>query len=256
MDENTARIQRAFTAQAQGFESPRMNFAKRDYLTHLITCTQPSPTDRFLEVAAGTCACGRAFAPHLQSVTCFDMTEAMLAIGRAEAQKAGLTNLSFIQGNAETLPFADSTFDIVLSRLAIHHFPNPQRCVAEMARVLKPGGKLVLIDMEATEESLRSTEDAIETLRDPSHIRNPSRAELEALFASNAIRLTYQDCHEIPVDLSAWLTLTHTPAEVAAVITHRLTAELAGGPKTGLFPYKKGENLAFNQHWLLLIGQK
>ncbi|MFR4483233.1 class I SAM-dependent methyltransferase [Sellimonas intestinalis] len=54
-----------------------------------------------------------------------------------------------------------------MSRLAFHHFPNPKRCFSEMARVLKTGGKLVVIDMEAAEEALRNTENEIETLRDP-----------------------------------------------------------------------------------------
>ncbi len=61
-----------------------------------------------------------------------------------------------------------TAFDIVISRLAFHHFANPKRCFSEMARVLKPGGKLVVIDMEAAEEALRATEDEIETMRDPS----------------------------------------------------------------------------------------
>ncbi len=60
----------------------------------------------------------------------------------------------------------DNRFDIVISRLAFHHFSNPYRCFSEMARVVKPSGKLVLIDMEAAEHTLRDTEDQIETLRD------------------------------------------------------------------------------------------
>ena len=50
-------------------------------------------------------------------------------------------------GNAEALPFPDCSFEIVLSRLAFHHFPNRGKPFAEMVRVLKPGGKLVMIDM-------------------------------------------------------------------------------------------------------------
>ena len=79
--------------------------------------------------------------------------------------------LSLIHIYAERLPFLDDGFDIVISRLAFHHFANPKRCFSEMARVLKPGGKLVVIDMEAAEETLRAVEDEIETLRDPSHMR-------------------------------------------------------------------------------------
>lgn len=115
-----------------------------------------------LEVAAGTCACGRAVAPNARSVTCLDMTPAMLEAGRTEAEKESLHNMHFVLGDAAELPFLDNSFDIVLSRLAFHHFPNTDRPFAEMARVLKPGGKLVMIDMEAAEGALRASFDGIE----------------------------------------------------------------------------------------------
>ena len=92
----------------------------------------------------------------------------MLAFGKSKAEKQGLCNISFVQGDAEQLSFLDNSFDIVISRLAFHHFSKPKRCFSEMARVLKPGGKFAVINMEAAQEYLRDTEDKLETLRDPS----------------------------------------------------------------------------------------
>ena len=132
-------------------------------------------TDIVLEVAAGTCACGRAFAPLVQTVVCLDATAPMLQVGKKEAQESHLDNMVFVKGYAEELPFLDNSFDIVLSRLAFHHFTDTDNVFREMVRVLKPGGKLILIDMEAADEPLRKTEDEIETLRDPSHVKNLSR---------------------------------------------------------------------------------
>lgn len=76
--ENSAQIQKAFARQAAGFESRNMNFSKRDYLDYAVACAAPEPSDALLEVAAGTCVCGRAFAPRVRSVVCLDMTAAML----------------------------------------------------------------------------------------------------------------------------------------------------------------------------------
>lgn len=122
----------------------------------------------------------RAFScPMCKKCDLLDMTTAMLAVGKAEAAKQRLLNMDFVQGDAEKLSFSDNSFDIVISRLAFHHFPNPKRCFSEMVRVLKTGGKLVVMDMEAAEETLRNTEDEIETLRDPSHMRNLSRKNLQ-----------------------------------------------------------------------------
>lgn len=152
---NKAEIQASFTRQAADFESRRMSFSKADYLTYAVAKIAPTEQETVLEVAAGTGVCGRALAPHVRRVTCLDMTPAMLAVGRAQAEQAGLSHMTFVLGDAAALPFPDAGFDIVLSRLAFHHFPAVEPPFAEMVRVLRPGGRLVLIDMEASAEPLR-----------------------------------------------------------------------------------------------------
>ncbi len=128
---------------------------------------------------------------------------------KKQAEQQNIHNIRFVQGDAQALPFSENSFDIVISRLAFHHFSNPHRCFEEMIKVLKPNGKLVLIDMEAAIDTLRDTEDEIETLRAPSHVRNLSKDEFLELFHHH---LTVQlcDCTAIPVSLTAWLALTHT----------------------------------------------
>ncbi len=96
----------------------------------------------------------------------------MLKAGKETAGKQALKNMAFVVGDAEELPFLNNSFDIVISRLAFHHFPDINCSFDEMVRVLKPNGKLALIDMEAAEDKLRLVRDEIETMRDPSHVRN------------------------------------------------------------------------------------
>ena len=253
---NAKTIQKSFTEQAKNFETKSMNFTKQEYLEHIVSCVNPQKLDTVLEVAAGTCICGRSLAPFVKNVTCLDMTSAMLAVGKEETEKQGLCNMDFVQGDAEKLPFSDNSFDIVISRLAFHHFPNPKRCFSEMARVLKTGGKLVLIDMEAAEEALRNMEDEIETLRDPSHMRNLSKEEFSEMFRENYLTITTMDCTELPVSLSAWLALTNTPAEISTDISKRLEDDIKGGHLTGFQPYMKNEEIYFNHRWLMIIGVK
>ena len=253
---NAEIVQKSFTVQAKRFESKTMSFTKQEYLEHTVSCIEPKKTDSVLEVAAGTCACGRALAPFVQTVLCLDMTAAMLQVGKAAAEKQGLHNMAFVQGDAEKLPLLDGGFDIVISRLAFHHFAHPARCFSEMARVLKIGGKLVVIDMEAAEEPLREIEDEIETLRDPSHICNLSEEEFTEMFRENRLTITTMDCTELPVSLSAWLALTNTPAEISADISKRLTDETKGNGLTGFKPYQKNGEIYFNQRWVMMIGEK
>lgn len=75
---NIGAIHLSFGMQAEEFEKPGMNFSNRDYLDYCVRTIEPASTDSVLEVAAGTCACGRSLAPFAQTVTCLDTTPAML----------------------------------------------------------------------------------------------------------------------------------------------------------------------------------
>ena len=76
------------------------------------------------------------------SVTYTDGVAQMVEAARAEAQRRGITNVQFHQTAAESLPFAESSFDVVVSRLGVMLFRDPDTAVREMLRVLKPGGTL------------------------------------------------------------------------------------------------------------------
>ena len=254
--ENIKAVQESFSVQAEGFESKQMNFSKQEYLDYSVREIGAAKTDRVLEVAAGTCICGRNLAPLVNSVVCLDATPAMLKIGRDRAEKERLTNMQFVQGYAEAIPYPDETYDITLSRLSFHHFSEISAPFAEMNRVLKPGGKLVLIDMEAAEEDLRDTEDRIEAMRDPSHVRNASRSEFLALFQRHGCKLVKAEGTGIPVELSAWMELTKTPGDIRQEIISMMEEDLAGGTKTGFRPYRKDGTIWFDQRWLLMLGIK
>lgn len=253
---NKAQIQQAFTQQAAGFESERMNFSRQDYLDYVVQKIAPSKSDAVLEVAAGTCACGRAIAPYAGNIVCLDMTPAMLSVGKAEAEKNHLDNMTFVLGDAAELPFLNDSFDVVLSRLAFHHFPDVKQPFAEMVRVLKPGGKLILIDMEAAEEPLRETEDGIEQMRDPSHVHTLSKDEMMALYRDSALSVSCCETVRMPMILKNWLEHTKTPPEIQMQIKNRMISDINGGDKTGFIPYIHDGEIWFDHRWVLLIGSK
>lgn len=118
----------------------------------------------------------------------------------------------------------------------------------EMNRVLKPGGKLVIIDMEATEESLRKIEDAIETMRDFSHVKNRSKEEFLSLYKEYGYEMIVSESTPIPVELSAWMKLTNTSLEDCQSIIDKMENEIMGNGQTGFFPYRKEGKIYFNQH--------
>ena len=124
-----------------------------------------------------------------------------------------------------------------------------------MKRVLKQGGKLVVWDMEAAEENLRTIDDQIEKMRDPSHTRILSRKEFEEMFEKD-FTLQCEETTLVPVNLKSWMELTDTPEDVQEEITNLMKAELSGGSKTGFSPYMKESQIMFDHRWLLLIGVK
>jgi ubiquinone/menaquinone biosynthesis C-methylase UbiE len=254
--ENIEKINRSFEIQAPNFESKSVNFTKEEYLNYMLSCVAPCRENMLLEVAAGTCACGRSFAPLVQTVVCLDATVPMLQVGQQEADKEHLSNMVFVKGYAEELPFLDNSFDIVFSRLAFHHFTNVTTVFSEMVRAVKPGGKLVMIDMEATDEALRKTEDEIETLRDPSHVKNLSKAEMLNLYTSHGLSIEKCETTEMPQHLENWLALTQTPPNIREEIRQRMRLEVNGKEKTGFYPYTKDNEIFVNHKWLLTIGKK
>lgn len=253
---NKKEIQEEFTRQAHGFASDKMNFTKQEYLNYMIKHMQPSSKDDILEVAAGTCICARAIAPMSGHIICLDMTPAMLSVGREAAKEEKINNISFVLGDVAELPFLDNSFDIVFSRLAFHHFPDIEQPFSEMERVLKPDGKLIIIDMEAASEELRQKEDAIEKLRDPSHIRNRSREEFLSLYEKNGLDVHFCETQSVPMVLQNWLNHTHTPQDIQNRIISMMKEDINGGAKTGFNPYIKDDKVHFNHNWLMIEGKK
>jgi ubiquinone/menaquinone biosynthesis C-methylase UbiE len=71
-----------------------------------------------------------------------DLSPVMLRRARAEADRCGIDWIEFVDADAEALPFADRSFDVVVTYTGLHCFPHPPAAIAEMARVLRPGGEL------------------------------------------------------------------------------------------------------------------
>lgn len=256
MDNIIEKIKKSFSVQAENFESKNMSFSKQEYLDYTMKSIDASKTDHVLEVAAGTCVCGRNIASEVASVICLDATPAMLEVGKKTAKENQITNISFVEGLAEKLPFENDSFDIVMTRLTFHHFAEMEKPFEEMNRVLKQDGKLVIIDMEATEEALRETEDAIETLRDLSHVKNRSKEEFLSLYKEYGYEMLLSESTPIPVELSAWMQLTNASLDDCQTIIEKMENEIEGNGQTGFFPYKKDGKIYFKQRWLMMIGKK
>jgi ubiquinone/menaquinone biosynthesis C-methylase UbiE len=173
-----------FTRQATVF-STAAPITNADALRMIIEAARPGPDDRVLDVACGGGIVVCAFAPRVRRATGIDVTPAMLGQAHALAAEKGLTNVEWQQGDVTSLPFDDDSFTIVVTRFAMHHFPDPAAVLREMARVCAPGGRLIVVDMYASADPAKAAEfNRLERLRDPSHVRSLSLAELKRLFGA------------------------------------------------------------------------
>jgi ubiquinone/menaquinone biosynthesis C-methylase UbiE len=171
-----------FTRQATLF-STATAITNEGALRMIVEAARPQPDDTVLDVACGGGIVVCAFAPHVRRATGIDVTPAMLDRAHHLAAEKKLTNVAWRQGDGNSLPFADASFTIVVTRFSVHHFPDPVAVLCEMARVCSPGGRIVVVDMYASENPAKAAEfNRLERLRDPSHMRSLSLSELRALF--------------------------------------------------------------------------
>jgi ubiquinone/menaquinone biosynthesis C-methylase UbiE len=171
-----------FTRQAVPFSTAK-TIADESALQLLVALSGAGSEDTVLDVACGGGLVVCTFARSVRHATGIDVTPAMLERARELAQKRGLGNVTWDLGSAAPLPYPDGTFTIVVSRFACHHFPDPRAVLAEMVRVCAPGGRVIVCDVQASDDPSKAAEfNRMEVLRDPSHVRAMPAAELRGLF--------------------------------------------------------------------------
>lgn len=219
-------VQKNFGAAAADYVTSKVHASGQD-LVWLVENATLSGNERVLDVATGGGHTAFALAPYAAEVVALDLTRPMLEVAQKEANARGLKNISYVEGDAQTLPFANESFDVVACRQAPHHFPRVQQAVSEWARVLKPGGKLLLIDSTSPEDDeTDAVLHAIESLRDPSHVRNHRISEWSAYLNAAGLRVRSTRAESIFLDIPSWTQRMRTPPESVATI-ERLMREAA-----------------------------
>jgi SAM-dependent methyltransferase len=110
------------------------------------------------------------------------------------------------------MPFDDASFDLVVTRYSAHHWPNLAQALRECLRVLRPGGRLIVSDIVASEDAARDTFlQTIELLRDPSHVRDHSVSQWKALLNDAGFKAEVVKLWPVPLNFDDWVARIHTP---------------------------------------------
>ncbi len=189
-------------------------------LVRLTALVATRPMSRVLDLGCGGGHVSFAVARQAREVIAYDLSSEMLAAVRGEAAARGLANIGFEQGSAEALPFADASFDFVLTRFSAHHWSNLPAGLGEMRRVLKPEGRAVVIDtMSPGDPVLHDTFlQALELLRDPTHVRDYSQAEWHEALRAAGFKPLSPTVGQLRLDFARWVARIGTsPLRIDAI---------------------------------------
>jgi ubiquinone/menaquinone biosynthesis C-methylase UbiE len=205
------QVAAAFGSTAAAYLTSQTHATGADLRT-LAEAIAATPDATVLDMGCGAGHASFAVAPHAKAVVAYDIAPQMLATVEGAAQERGLANIRTQQGAAEVLPIADHSFDWVISRMSAHHWHDVPLALAEVRRVLKPGGKVLFIDIAGSDHPLLDTHiQAIELLRDGSHIRDYRADEWLALFATAGFSASIRERWRIDIEFSSWVARMRTP---------------------------------------------
>src|SRR2546425_2264276 len=233
-----------FTKQAVPF-STAPGVRDEEALRLLVDFTGAGPEDTVLDVACGPGLVVCALAAVVRHATGIDVTPAMIERARALAAEKELGNVGWKVGDVLPLPYRDGAFSLVVSRFAFPHFPEPRAVLAQMKRVCAPGGRVVLVDVAASEDPAEATAlNRMEKLRDPSHVRALTRAELRALFPDVGLPAPRAAFYQLKSELEGLLERSF-PEPGDAERIRQMFVESLDGDGLGLGTRRRGETIVF-----------
>ncbi len=248
-----ATIVEQFTAQAAGYAQAEP-IRNEQALGLLLDACAPSDADRVLDVACGTGVVTCALAGLAAEVTGIDVTPAMIEHARELALERGLTNLVWRVAAIPPLPFEDGSFDLVVSRYAFHHFVDPPPVLREMARVCRPGGRIVVCDL-APDPRKADAFNAVERLRDASHAGALPVTSLIGLFAQTGLGGRLAGSYRLAGELESLLERSASAAGAADEVRRRFVASL-GDDSLGVEAWREGERIHYSFPIAIVVGER
>jgi ubiquinone/menaquinone biosynthesis C-methylase UbiE len=172
----------------------------------------PSGDERALDSGTGSGALAFALAPHVREVVGVDIVPELLEEARKRAER--VPNVTFVEGDSTKLPFEYGSFDLAGTLRTLHHIARPELAMAELVRVTRPRGRVLVVDQIAPVDPLAAAElNRFERARDPSHSRALADVDLRGLFESNGLVLIRDEYEREPRELDAYLDLAGCEGE-------------------------------------------
>lgn len=249
-------IIKEFAKQAPKYSINQLNRIQE--LQWILNKLPLQPHYQCLDVSAGTGALTNLIAPKVKSIIGIDISEEMLEQARNNSRKLNCVNVQFQRMNAEMISFTHEQFDLVTSRLAIHHWEKPETIIREMVRVCKQDGYVALIDIVTLNEynqRVREKQQKFEKMRDPSHLWMFTPNELSELVKKLGLTVVDECFHKREEMVDRWLDLSGTPEQEAKYLRTELGKDV-GKNESGFEPFVKDNQLWFVHTYFMIVAKK
>jgi ubiquinone/menaquinone biosynthesis C-methylase UbiE len=215
---HTEVVKRQFGDQASAYLNSTVH-AQGPEFAKLIELVEGTTNPRVLDLGCGAGHVSFHVAPSAAEVVAYDLSADMLRTVEAAVGERKLGNISTMQGRAECLPFAEDSFDVVISRYSAHHWSDLGVALREVRRVLKPGGRMAIVDVASPGQPLLDTYlQAVEVLRDTSHVRDYSPAEWIAHVSGAGLNPTSHERQRLYLEFGSWIARMRTADLMRAAI--------------------------------------
>ena len=194
-------------------------------LLKLLALARPQKADICLDIGTGTGHTAAALAEVAAHVVGLDLSAGMLSAARE--LYGGRENLEFRHAPAHDTGLASDSFDLVTARHTLHHHPDVSATLREAARVLKPGGRLVIVDESTPNPEVDAWYDALERARDATHVRAYSLTEWQDFIAEAGLTWVVGDARTVyTLNVADWVErMTLSPVGTEAVYKHFLEGD-------------------------------
>jgi ubiquinone/menaquinone biosynthesis C-methylase UbiE len=249
-----------FTNTAKSFADFALTqrFAEAERLVEmLVSDAQDMAPWRALDLACGPGTFARSLARRVHFTVGLDLTQAMLICAR-QAVEPVKEAAAFVCADANRLPFAGGSFDAATCGYAIHHVMHPARILAELARVVRPGGRVAIVDIIVREENNREMNTRIEQARDPSHTETQRVDEFHALLEACGLRVRAKEIAESGRNFDHWMSVVNAaPGSAVYQRTRELMEATLADDAAGFHPRMNASGeLEFAVTSLYIVAEK
>lgn len=206
-----------------------------------------------LDLACGPGIVACEFARHAKHVTGIDITPAMIEQAKKRQQEHHLNNVNWKIGDVTALPFPDHHFSTVVTRYSFHHFENPKAVLAEMIRVCKPGGKVLVADVVLPANKVEKY-DALEIIRDPSHVHALTHSEMAEVFKASSLKSIKTANYKVEIELEQQLKASF-PKEGDEEKIRKMFAKELIEDRMGVNVHRKGNEIHYEVPITILVGE-